>query len=361
MSVIAVDVVLDALGLDYSVRGNEANALCPAHKRIVGREDHSPSWWVNLETGRHICFSCHYSGGLLTLVADVQGFYTELWGDEVHYDFDAARAWLANVSEVDPDRLAALLTAVAQYAASERAEVVVPMSRARLAVFVDPPADAMEARQVSAEAVEHYGVRWDPNKRFWVLPIYQQLLNDNGENDEVLLGWQEKGQYDRHFFNRPPGMKKSRTLFGIPQLRDDRVILVESPLDCLRLHTAGLPGAVAICGSEVSEYQFRLIRSSASVILALDNDSAGQKGSKALLELCTKYGVNARFFNYGSTGKKDPGDMTDAELVWGVENAISYLYGERAYVQGQTVSVSGARPADSSARSRPSSVRDGSW
>lgn len=364
MSAVNIEDVLDALGLDYSVRGNEANALCPAHKRIVGRDDNSPSWWVNLSTGQHICFSCHYSGGLLALIADVQGYVTELWGDEVSYDFVAARAWLDNIAQIDPARLAVLLASIPTRVI-EASSALVPMSRARLALFDPPPVEALSARDVTRAAVEHYGVLWDTKKQLWILPIWQLDLSvdapDRAANSSVLLGWQEKGQFHKHFFNRPPGMKKSSTLFGAPQIREDIAVVVESPLDCVRFHSAGIEGAVAICGSSMSEQQFKLIRSVSKVVFAFDSDSAGHKASKEVTELCHKYGVNARFFNYGSTGKKDPGEMTDTELAWGVENSISYLYGERAYVQGKALPVSTTGPGKAPVRAGTSSVRNGTW
>lgn len=366
MSTVNVEEVLEALGLDYSVRGNEANALCPAHRRIVGREDNSPSWWVNLSTGQHICFSCHYSGGLLALVADVQGFVTVLWGDEVSYDFVAARAWLDNIAEIDPDRLATLLASIPKRV-MESADSVVPMSRARLALFGPPPTEALTARGVSGEAIAHFGVLWDEKKQLWVLPIWQfdsSVDNSGASSRPDLLGWQEKGQFHKHFFNRPPGMKKSRTLFGLPQLTGDSVVVVESPLDCIRFYDVGNISAVAICGSSMSDEQFKLIRSVDNVVFAFDNpnlDTAGRKASQEVMELCHKYGVNARFFNYGSTGKKDPGEMTDEEITWGMENAISYLYGERAYVYGNPSPLPTAGPTSPPVGPRLSSVRDGSW
>jgi hypothetical protein len=80
------------------------------------------------------------------------------------------------------------------------------------------------------------------------------------------------------------------------------------------------------------------------VIAAFDNpniDNAGRKASKEMLVWGRKYGLNLFFFNYGDTNKKDPGDMTDAEIRWGVENAVTALFGESAYVQGNTQTVSG--------------------
>jgi len=135
--------------------------------------------------------------------------------------------------------------------------------------------------------------------------------------------------------NRPAGLPRSKTLFGFPQMNDSIVYVVESPLDCARLYTAGFPGAVAICGSGISDDQLRLIRYADRVIAAFDNpkvDDAGKKVSGQLMREAIRYGINLSFFNYGDTGKKDPGDMTDSEIAWGIENATSSLLGESAYV-----------------------------
>jgi hypothetical protein len=61
-------------------------------------------------------------------------------------------------------------------------------------------------------------------------------------------------------------------------------------------------------------------------------DDAGRKASAEFRKAATKYGINAFYFNYGDSGKKDPGDMTDEEIRWGIYNAKSSVYGEAAYV-----------------------------
>jgi DNA primase len=154
-----------------------------------------------------------------------------------------------------------------------------------------------------------------------------------------LIGWQEKGTIDRTFFNRPTGLSKSKTLFGVENQDENLAIVVESPLDCVRIDSAGISGAMAICGSTLSEEQVKLLRYSFKIIAAFDNpnvDKAGRKASKEMLEWARKYGLNLFFFNYGDTNKKDPGDMTDEEIRWGVDNAVSALFGESAYVQGDS-------------------------
>jgi Toprim domain len=296
-----------------------------ARKR-TGKADNNPSWWINLTTGQHMCFSCHYKGSLVQLVADVKEFFTVLWGDEVSYDWEAAKAWIASVAEVPIEVLAEQLKELPNYISS--APKPLEMSEARLAVFVDAPEEELSKRNITAGAAQEYGVMWNDEKKAWILPLREPHFYK-------LIGWQEKGTVDRTFFNRPTGLPKSKTLFGIKNQREDLVVVVESPLDCVRLASAGIHGAVAVCGSNLSDDQAKLLRYSDVVISAFDNpkvDAAGKKASKEMIHWARKYGWNLLFFNYGETGKKDPGDMTNEEIRWGVENAQHYLLGEIAYV-----------------------------
>lgn len=324
---IDVPAVLAGLGIDHSERGAEALALCPMHERRTGKADGNPSWSINLDTGQHICFSCGYKGNLIQLVCDVNEFYTNTWGEIDGRDYPAGQAWISNVSEIPLEKLLEMVKALPSY--SEPIPKPLEMSEARLAVFVDPPQDALDSRNITLESAQDYGVLWDSKKSTWILPIREPHFNR-------LMGWQEKGTLTRTFFNRPAGLQRSKTLFGIENQNEETLIVVESPLDCLVLHSMGITGAVALCGSSISEEQIKLIRASDKIIAAFDNDAAGRKASKELLAFGRKYGLNLFFFNYGSSGKKDPGEMTYEEIQWGLQNAKSSILGENAYVQGNT-------------------------
>ena len=326
--ILDVPVALEALGIDYSERAHEAQALCPMHYQRTGKEDHSPSWYVNLETGMHICFSCGYKGNLVQLVCDVNEFYKQAWGvkETYVYDYEAAQNWLATVSSIPLDKLLEMI----QNLPTRMEEIPKPleMSEARLAVFVSPPEEELDKRHVTVKSAQDYGVMWDAKKATWILPLREPHFSK-------LIGWQEKGTVHRTFFNRPTGLQRSKTLFGIQNQLESQAIVVESPLDCLRIASAGIEGAVATCGSSLSEEQVKLLRYSEKIICAFDNpklDKAGAKASKEMLEWGRKYALNLFYFNYGSSGKKDPGEMTDEEIRWGIENAQSSILDEQAYV-----------------------------
>jgi hypothetical protein len=331
---ITYDVIsaLDALGVDYTEHAVEATALCPMHEERTGRRDNSPSWWINLESGMHTCFSCGYKGNLLQLVCDVKQLYITSWGDVKSYDYQAAKEWLKHSAEISIEDLMEQLNELPTYI--KDIPKPLEMSEARLAVFVAPPSEEAKKRNLMETSISKYHVLWDANKKAWILPL-------RVPNTGKLLGWQEKGTVDRTFFNRPTGLAKSKTLFGIENQSAELAVVVESPLDCVRIDSAGIAGGVAICGSSPSEEQVKLLRYSNKIVAAFDNDKAGYKASKEMLEWSRKYGLNLFFFNYGGSGKKDPGDMTDEEIRWGVENAQSALLGESAYVQRNPETISG--------------------
>lgn len=330
---ITFDVVtaLEALGIEFDTRSGEANSLCPQHLQRTGKADNSPSWWINLSTGMHTCFSCGYKGNLLQLVCDIENFYITSWGDVKAYDYQAAKDWLKLSSDVSVESLLAQLNDLPSYIGSIPKPI--EMSEARLAVFVDPPLEVLKKRNLTKESATKYGVLWDANKQAWILPLREPYFNK-------LLGWQEKGTVNRTFFNRPTGLAKSKTLFGVENQNEEQAVIVESPLDVLRLSSAGVDGAVAICGSSPSETQVKLLRYSKKLIAAFDNDKAGHKASKEMLVWGRKYGLNLFFFNYGDSSAKDPGEMTDEQIHWGVNNALSSLLGEIAYVQGNSQTLS---------------------
>lgn len=329
-----VERALDSLGIDYVERNDNAQALCPMHERMTGQPDHNPSWYIHMETGQHICFSCGYKGNLIQLVCDVNELYLPDSFFRNQYDYKAGEAWLVSHIEVTIAELKEAFSSIPKYTGPPPKPL--RMSEARLAIYVSPTEQALASRNVTAEAAEKYGVLWNKNTDTWILPLRDADTN-------LLLGWQEKGTTDRTFKNRPAGIQKSLTLFGIDVQKKELAIVVESPLDCLRIESAGYSGAVATCGAILSETQAKLLRASEKVIAAFDNpniDDAGRKASAQLRSLASKYGINLWFFNYGTTDKKDPGDMTDEEIAWGISNAKLALLGESAYVYGDTKALS---------------------
>lgn len=306
--------VLEALGIEIDrVEGHEVHALCPMHEQRTGKVDSHPSWSINDETGVHHCFSCGYSGHIVGMVADV-----------LDVDFNDARRWLRRAG-INLD-LAENLPSF--WATANPVKRRKRMVEKQLRHFVEPPESAMEKRHVSIESVRHYGVLWSEKERGWVLPVRLP--------DGTLLGYQFKRK--RVMLNRPTSMEKSSTLFGIDVFPGGRAILLESPIDCLVLHTLGIRGAVSSFGAAVSDEQMRLLIERADeIVLALDNDFTGSQEMRRLVtgiswsrrrpEPCTKWSsrIPMYVFDYGDVEEKDVGDMLTAghraEIFNGLRNA----------------------------------------
>jgi Toprim-like len=272
--------------------GEEYLIRCPAHAQRTGKPDRHPSCWVNSESGAFICFSCGYSGPFVQLAADALGC-----------DRAQAARWVLRAGS----------SRSREHRPPPPPQAPPALTEAALALFVPPPQHALKSRRLLATSCAAYGVLWDPRTSRWILPIRE----DPGGQ---LTGWQEKG---RHVFrNRPTGVKKSASLFGSACLTGGTAVLVESPLDAVLLHSLGITGAVASYGALVSDAQMRILRRRCDrLILALDNDAAGNAARNALYTRWRPRGIPMLYLNYTHAVGKDPGELTDAQIRRAVETA----------------------------------------
>lgn len=307
MTVEEMQDTLERLGLEVvSTRGSEIQSYCPAHVERTGHEDRNPSWWINSDTGAHICFSCNYKGGLLSLVSYIQ-----------NWDFEKSKEWL---NDGGSDLSASLQKALKPKRVFEELTYI---TESMLAAFVDPPSDALKARGLTLEAAREYEVLWSARHSNWITVI-------RDPETHKLLGWQEKGHTSRFFRNQPTGVPKSNALFGYKQYKGGDMIVVESPLDVVRLASVGITGGVSTYGSVVSMQQFKLMYGADRLIFAMDNDEAGIVSSVNLLLWCEEYGKEAWFFNYAHTDMKDIGAMSKSEIESGLQNARHRVRGAKA-------------------------------
>ena len=316
----SVEGVLLTLGIETTQRGDELLGLCPMHLERTGKEDNNPSWSMNAETGVHHCFSCGYKGTLLTLVGEIKEFTTQ-WG---RVDFDAAKDWLRSNIEVNFEYLARQL----EEARNSYVPIPAPvgMSEARLSIFDSVAPDwALSARDLTEDGCTLYSVKWNPSKNSWITPI-------RDPQSGKLMGWQEKSQTERFFRNRPTGVAKSKTLFGLDAFKGGTMIVVESPLDAVKLASLGVFGGVSTFGASISAEQIRLMKSADKLILAMDNDAAGKKASADLLERTRKEGMECWFLNYQGSEYKDIGDMPEDLVHYCLEGSKHSVFGEAAFL-----------------------------
>lgn len=301
------DVVgaLEELGLEILkvVDNSEAVVKCPAHMERLGKEDRHPSFSVNIDSGASNCFSCGFGS---TYFADLVEYVTSMNRAEV-------LAWIRQRGGIERARKILFKD---DLQIVEREQEV--LTEADLALCVPPPPDQCAARHFTQEDAATYGVLWDPITSRWITPIRDPETFE-------LWGWQEKSK--RVFLNRPDNVKKSSTLFGIDTLRDyggDTAVLVESPLDCVRiLNATGEPFTTAGFGKGITDTQLRILAKNYDrLIVALDNDAAGIKIAKQLQKHWITRAMCVYFYDYADSEGKDPGDQSDDEICFGIDNAV---------------------------------------
>lgn len=265
--------------------------LCPGHEEYKGRPDFKPSWSIDKELLVHHCWSCPYAGTLRQLIADQQGDTAEV------------SEWLADYTR----RRAIRRLRTPALASQGPPPVAKPLTKLqrRLESFADPPDWALEARGLERFAVVHYGLRWDQELEHWIIPIH----DEHG----TLVGFQRKG--DGYFKNVPKGLQKKFTVFGLQKFTGPWAVLLESPLDVARLYSEGVEGGVSSFGAYVSNYQLDLINERVEdVVLALDNDDAGNEQRNRVWHSQWRRGNRYRVLDYTGIDAKDVGDMTSVQV-----------------------------------------------
>ena len=305
---LPADVLMTLPELDIDVdriSDDEAWAICPGHESLLKRRDHNASWSINLNTGRHNCFSCGFGGYFIDLVQWQLGWDKKRDGEE------KAKAWIRKHGGIGVAR--ARLHGDSAF----KRKVAKEVNESDLVFYDDPPAYARKSRDLTLETCHSYGLLYDLEKDRWIIPIRDPF-------DGHLMGWQEKG--DGFFRNHPEHVEKARALYGYSLLKGQKTAyLEESPLDASRLYTYSLDGAVSGYGVHVSDLQLDLIVDEVDTLyVCLDNDAAGRAKEKEIWR--THRGrVRLFFANYDQTDKKDHGEMTPEEIEWSLSHAISGL------------------------------------
>ena len=112
-------------------------------------------------------------------------------------------------------------------------------------------------------------------------------------------------------FKNTPGLPKAKTLFNLNRVKTaDKVYVVESSFDAIRLDQVGLP-AVATLGANVSNIQIELLQKYFNnIIVIADNDEAGGNMKDKIVE---KLGSRVSVIQLNKQ-YKDIGDMDDTSI-----------------------------------------------
>ncbi|MEY2995969.1 MAG: primase, partial [Actinomycetota bacterium] len=328
--------------------------LCPFHAEKSG------SFNVREETGRYKCFGCQAGGDVFTFVQEIE-----------HVDFVSAVEKLAGRAGItlryttggegkDRQRrkqlVGALDAAVEWY---HQQLLTAPGAR--------PARDYLRERGLAGDVARQFRLGWAPDE--WdALSVHlrkegfaDDVLRDTGlaftnranrlqdafrarvmfpiftdGGEAVAFGGRIlPGSTDPAKYKNSPETKvyqKSKTLYGLNWAKSDvvkvdQVIVCEGYTDVIGFHRAGVPRAVATCGTAFTEEHVRVLKRFASkVVLAFDADAAGQGAAEKFYEWERKYKVEVSVARFPDG--KDPGDLASSDpaaLAAAIDDAMPFL------------------------------------
>jgi DNA primase len=273
-----------------SKHGIELRLRCPFH------EDKTPSLSINAETGKFHCFGCHAKGGdIFDFVVSKEGIAV---GDRTKNRRQAAlllQDWFGvepNASP-DPEKSPAADTVApvedVKATAEEQAEDTNPPLKFTFKHLDTRHPYLIQDRGLTEATIDAFGLGHHAGKGIMQNRVVIPIHNEQGELVAYAgrwpadAGWPEGSDK----YQLPPGFKKSRVLFNLHRAREhatEGLIVVEGFFTVCEFWQRGRKNVVALMGSAMSKEQERLIVETVGpkgrVLLALDNDEAGRKGSE---------------------------------------------------------------------------------
>ncbi len=330
--------------------GRRWSGLCPFHNEKTG------SFSVNAEEGLYHCFGCKKSGDAITFVRELE-----------HLDFPGAIEHLARKAGI-----ALRYTDANEGAArNKRKELIGHVNRA-VDIYHDwlmthPSAGEargyLRQRGFDGDMVRAYKVGYAPDT--WdalakKLKISDKDLVDSGLGKINSIGKQMDWQRGRIVFPvfdergdavgfggriMPGGegakyinsqecavYSKSRVLYGLNWAKEHIVssgeaIICEGYTDVTGFGRAGIPRAVATCGTALTDDHLKLLkRFTNRIVLAFDADDAGKAAADRVYEWEQKYEIEVMVADL-PTGV-DPDDLSRSDperLADSITNALSFL------------------------------------
>ena len=148
---------------------------------------------------------------------------------------------------------------------------------------------------------------YDTFRNRLMFPVFDVRGNVIGFSGRIL------GDGEPKYMNSPetPVFSKSNNLFAMNFAKKSKlgyIILCEGNVDVVSMHQAGFDNAVASLGTSLTPEQARLIsRYVNEVVIAYDNDGAGQKATARAISILEKLDVRVRVLTM--EGAKDPDEF----------------------------------------------------
>lgn len=311
--------------------GSELKFSCPFPEHPNG--DRNPSSGVSKKTNQYNCFSCHRKGTIVTFVAEMEGISEAVAIRYIRENFYKNGDYeTASVLESLKKKLEKPKT-ISQEERTLPEEIL-----NNFYVDWEKVAEAMKSGQApsqlsyiieeknfTVETLQKFQIGFDQKTNRVTIPI----RNFDGELVGIKGRATLKDQMPKY---KSIGDKEDSTpyygffttninsyTFGIDTVDSKNLIICEGEFDAISLRQKGFGSAVSIGTCSIRHKQVRDIRrKSDSVVILLDNDEAGRKGSLEIFDLLDRH-INIKIAECPEG--LDPAEMTKEQIQESINNS----------------------------------------
>ncbi len=309
--------------------GSNLFGLCPFHS------EKTPSFSVSPDKQIYHCFGCGKGGSVINFIMEIENLS---FPDAV--EFLARRCGM----EVPDDR---------EDEGRKKRERLLSLNKEAARFFHErliqpagaPAREYIAKRGLSPTVVKNFGLGYAPDSWYDLVNAMKDkgytdfelvtagLANSNKSGKGVhdifrsrlmfpiidvrgnVLGFSGRilGDGEPKYLNtrETPVFNKSRNLFALNLAKKSKsayILLAEGNIDVVSLHQAGFDSAVASLGTSLTPEQARLIsRYANEVVIAYDNDGAGQKAAQRAIGILENLDLKVKVLRM--TGAKDPDEF----------------------------------------------------
>ena len=260
--------------------------FCPYHNN-----NRTPAGEVSKESGLFFCFGCQQTATLQEIVMKMSN---RSYFESLRYI--KSKEQESDITQIVAKQLYTPPTFV-QYD-----EVII--KRLNSQALESPRAMRyFDGRLVTKSSVSKFNLGYSEKQDMVTIPVHSP--------EGMVIGFVGRSLEGKDFKNTP-GLPKSKTLFNLHRVKaNDKVYVVESSFDAIRLDQVGMP-AVATLGATISKNQVELLEKYFNEIyLIADNDEAGKSMSKKMIDkLKSRVSIIQLDTKY-----KDIGDMQDSDII----------------------------------------------
>lgn len=181
------------------------------------------------------------------------------------------------------------------------------------------PLQLLLDRGFSKETLIEFDVGYSERRKRITIPVFDENGDFVGISGRAIEESQKPKYWDK-------GVPKKHILFNLNVAKNyDSVIMVEGPLDAIKVSQSGHKNVVATFGGFYSNEQAKkLNRRFRSVIIFTDSDEAGRALAENIAEVSQKAGKDIYFIEYPND-IKDPGEMTEDQIDKAIKGKKSLL------------------------------------